>query len=178
MEIYPSDLTDAEWAILNPLIPPEKPGGRPRAVDMRAVLNGIFYVLRSGCAWRMILREYPPKSTVYAYFARFRDEGVWEQIMATLRASCRGEARHEATPSAGIIDSQSMKTTDRGGPHGYDGAKKLNGRKRHVIVDTTGLLLEGGVHPANIQDREGVQLLLSPIKGVFSRIKKVWGDQG
>jgi len=178
MEIYPSDLTDAEWAILNPLIPPEKPGGRPRAVDMRAVLNGIFYVLRAGCAWRMIPREYPPKSTVYAYFARFRDEGVWEQIMTTLRERCRVEAGREATPSAGIIDSQSVKTTDRGGPHGYDGAKKLNGRKRHVIVDTTGLLLKVVVHPADIQDREGVKLLLSPIKEIFPRIKKVWADQG
>jgi transposase len=140
MEIYPSDLSDAEWAILEPLIPPEKPGGRPREVDMRAVLNGIFYVLRAGCAWRMIPREYPPKSTVSAYFACFRNEGVWEQIMTTLRERCRVEAGREATPSAGIIDSQSVKTTDRGGPHGYDGAKKLNGRKRHVIVDTTGLL--------------------------------------
>ena len=140
MELYPSDLTDEEWALLEPLIPPEKPGGRPREVDMRAVLNGIFYVLRAGCAWRMIPREYPPKSTVYAYFARFRDEGVWEHIMTALRECCRVQAGREASPSAGIIDSQSVKTTDRGGPHGYDGAKKLSGRKRHLLVDTTGLL--------------------------------------
>ena len=112
MEIYPSDLTDAEWVILKPLIPPEKPGGRPRAVDRRAVLNGIFDVLRSGCAWRMIPRDYPPKSTVYVYFARFRDEGVWEQIMGVLRECCRVQTGREATPSAGVIDSQSVRTTD------------------------------------------------------------------
>lgn len=178
MELYPSDLTDEEWAILEPLIPPEKPGGRPRQVDMRVVLNGIFYVLRAGCAWRMIPREYPPKSTVYSYFARFRDEGVWEQIMTTLRERCRVEAGREATPSAGIIDSQSVRTTDRGGPHGYDGGKKLSGRKRHIFVDTTGLLLNVVVHIASIQDRQGVRLLLEPLKDVFPRMKKVWLDVG
>ncbi len=178
MELYPSDLTDAEWAILEPLIPPEKPGGRPREVDRRAVLNGIFYVLRAGCAWRMIPRDYPPKSTVYSYFARFRNEGVWEQIMARLRERCRREAGREATPSAGIIDSQSVRSTDRGGPHGYDGGKKLSGRKRHIFVDTTGLILQVVVHEADIQDRQGVPLLLEPIKGLFPRMKKVWVDQG
>lgn len=104
MEIYPSDLTDSEWAMLEPLIPPEKPGGRPRAVDMRAVLDGIVYVLRSGCAWRMIPRDSPPRSTVYGYFALFREKGGWNQIMAILRERCRVQAEREATPSAGIIE--------------------------------------------------------------------------
>lgn len=178
MQLYPSDLTDEEWAILKPLIPPEKPGGRRREVDMRAVLNAIFYVLRAGCAWRMLPREYPPKSPVYFYFARFRDEGTWEQILTVLRERCRQETGREATPSAGIIDSQSVRSRDRGGPHGYDGGKKLSGRKRHIFVDTTGLLLNVVVHEANIQDREGVPFLLEPIKGLFPRMEKVWVDQG
>src|SRR5690348_6453440 len=111
MEVYPSDLTDEEWAILEPLIAPGKPGGRPRLADMRAILNRIFYVLRAGCAWRMIPRDYPPKSTVYAYFAQLRDEGVWEQVMTTLRERCRVGVGRQATPSAGVIDSQSVRTT-------------------------------------------------------------------
>src|SRR6266699_6989382 len=174
MKPYASDLSDAQWAILEPLLPPAKPGGRPRSVNMRQILNGIFYVLRSGGAWRLLPHDYPAWSTVSDYFRKWRNAGVWEQLVSILRE--RLQAGRQATPSAGIIDSQSVKTTERGGPHGYDGGKKVNGRKRHLLVDTMGLLLKVVVHTANIQDRESVNLLLEPIKGLFPLMKKVWVD--
>src|SRR5258708_2041589 len=177
MKLYASDLSDAEWAILEPLIPPAKPGGRPRSVNMRQILNGIFYMLRSGGAWRLLPHEYPAWSTVYDYFRKWRNAGVWEQLVRTLRERLRVQAGRKATPSAGIIDSQSVKTTERGGPHGYDGGKKMNGRKRHLLVDTMGLLPKVGVHAANLQAREGVKLLLEPVQGQFERMEKVWVDQ-
>ena len=176
--LYPSDLSDREWTILAPLIPPAKPGGRPRKWDLRCILNGIFYVLRTGCAWRYVPHEYPPWSTVYHYFRVWRIAGLWECIVTTLREQWRIRLGRQPTPSAGVIDSQSVRTTERGGPHGYDGAKKLSGRKRHLFVDTLGLLLKVVVHVANLQDRAGVPLLLEPVKGVFPRMQKVWVDSG
>jgi putative transposase len=175
---YPTDLTDKEWALLAPLIPPAKRGGRPRTTDMRAVLNAIFYLLRSGGAWRLLPREFPVWQTVYDYFRQWRNAGVWEQIHTTLRERVRRQSGRAAEPSAAIIDSQSVKTTDRGGEHGYDGGKKINGRKRHLLVDTLGLALKLKVHAANVADREGARLLLAPLQGAFPRLRQLWVDMG
>lgn len=173
--IYPSDLSDREWTLLEPLLPQAKPGGRPRSVNLRGILNGIFYLLRTGCAWRYVPRDYGPWSTVFHYFRLWRRSRLWRRIQATLRERVRRAAGREPTPSAAIIDSQSVKTTEQGGPHGYDGGKKVNGRKRHILVDTLGLKVV--VHPANVQDRDGARLVLAGLQRRFPRLRHLWADQ-
>src|SRR5919107_1653280 len=146
---YTTDLTDAEFALIVPPLPPPSRLGRPRTVDLREVLNAILYLLRSGCPWDLLPKELPAKSTVFGYFRRWWEDGTWPALHANLVMAVREQAGKEAPPTAAIIDSQSVRTTEAGGPRGYDAGKKINGRKRHILVDTLGLLLVVVIHTAN-----------------------------
>ena len=158
---YQTDLSDAEWSRLEPHLPTPKASGRPRVYALREILDAIFYILKSGCAWRLLPHEFPPWKTVYHYFRFWRLDGTWERMHAALRERVRVRLNRNPQPSAAIVDSQSVKTTGVGGDQrGYDGAKKVKGRKRHLLVDTQGFVLEARVHSAEVQDREGIKLLL------------------
>jgi len=174
---YLSDLTDEQWAILQSLLPEMKYRGRPREVDLREVVNTILYLNRTGCQWDMLPHDLLPKSTVYDYFAQWRDDGTWQRLLDALRGQVRTEAGRAPTPSAGSIDSQSVKTTELGGEHGYDGGKKINGRKRHVFVDTLGLLMCVLVTTAAVDDGVAAPQVLNQLDpDQTPRLQKIWGD--
>src|SRR6266849_5550374 len=177
---YPTDLTDEQWHIIEPMIPPEKHGGRHRTVSMREVVNAILYILRTGCQWRNLPHDFPPWGTVSWYFWLWSNDGTWARMHNRLREMVREEAGREREPSAAIMDSQTVKTTEQGGPRGYDAAKNVSGRKRHLLVDTMGLVLLVLVHPADVQDRVGAMSLLSSllVGRRFPRLQLVWADGG
>jgi putative transposase len=175
---FPSDLTDREWALIDPLIPPARRGGRPRTTNMRGVVEAILFIASSGCQWRMLPRDFPPVSTVRGYFYAWREMGLWESINQLLVMTARDIEGREAQPTAGIIDSQSVKTTESGGISGYDAGKKVKGRKRHIVTDTLGFLIFVLVHAADIQDRDGAVRVLKAIRHRFPWLRHIFADGG
>lgn len=176
---YPTNLSNRQWQLLKPLIPPGKPGGRPRTVDLRAILDAIFYLLVSGCAWSMLPGDFPPYKTVYHYFRQWRIEGVWQQLNDRLRRMVRVKAGRHPSASAAILDSQTRRlSTMLSKAVGYDAAKHLKGRKLHLLVDTLGLVLVAVVTAASVSERDGARLVFATIRDRFPRLLWIWVDAG
>lgn len=175
---YTSDLTDSQWALISPHLPAENDRGRPRETSLREVVNALLYISRTGCQWSMLPRDFPPRSTVHDYFSAWRDDGTLDEISRVLRENIREKAGRNRLPSAAVIDSQSVKTASVAERVGYDGAKQIKGRKRHLAVDVLGLVLAVVVHSAGIDERSGAKLLMRRLSVWFPGILKVWADGG
>jgi putative transposase len=173
---YPTDLSDEQWAILQPILPPAGGRGRPRTLDLRQVINAILYVVVGGIQWRLLPHDFPPWQSVYYYFRTWRHSGQWQRIHDTLRAEVREQAGRHKHPTAGCLDSQSVKATPVVEKRGYDGGKKINGRKRHLLVDTLGLVMMVLVTTAAVQDRDGARLLLRRLGGACKKLRLIWVD--
>jgi putative transposase len=174
---YPTDLTDAEWDRLAPHLPATSPRGRPREHPVREVLDAVFYVVRGGCAWRMLPHDFPPWGTVYYWFRRWRLDGLWQRILVALRRTTRRMEGRDPEASAAIVDSQSVRIAEEfGGNKGYDAGKNVPGRKRHMLVDTSGLLLAARVTPADTSDGRGARELLAGLAPLMPRLELIWAD--